>query len=393
MRSIVLPIELVISWLTMFAVGTELYIFSPLLPYLAADYHISTATAGLSVTIFSLSYTINAPIFGYLSDRFGQKRVLTCALLSFGAANLMTATAANWICLLAARFLAGAASAGISPTIYALVASAAPPDRRATWLAVAVSGLLVSFAIGAPGGVLFSAFFDWVPLFVALASLGLLLAWLNYRVWQNNVCTSSILSASLDFRDSRTLIWRLIPMIGWSIAFYSVYTYLGVSLTATGFSPGQIARAILCCGCGAVVGVFTGGRMADLLGANFTARASLAGFSVCLLLLRLAFDYSRLVEFALFLSCAVAQWFFPAQQAGLVYDFPKQRSTVLAWNNSALFLGISIGSLAGAENMAIANFDVNLTISSGIAFISSIISRIVFPDRDHLPDHEIDRTM
>ena len=133
--------------------------------------------------------------------------------------------------------------------------------------------------------------------------------------------------------------------------------------------------------------------MADLLGANFTARASLAGFSVCLLLLRLAFDYGRLVEFALFLSCVVAQWFFPAQQAGLVYDFPKQRSTVLAWNNSALFLGISIGSLAGAENMAIANFDVNLTISSGIAFISSIISRIAFPVRDHLPDHEIDRTM
>src|SRR5215471_4293237 len=382
MRSILLPIKLVISWLTMFAVGTELYIFSPLLPHLATDYHISAATAGLSVTIFSLSYAINAPIFGYLSDRFGQKRVLICALLSFGAANLMTATAANWICLLAARFLAGAASAGISPTIYALVASAAPPDRRATWLAVAVSGLLVSFAIGAPGGVLFSAFFDWVPLFVALASLGLLLAWLNYRVWQNNVCTSSILSASLDFRDSRTLIWRLVPMIGWSIAFYSVYTYLGVRLTATGFSPGQIARAILCCGCGAVAGVFTGGRMADLLGANFTVRASLAAFSVCLLLLRLAFDYSRLVEFALFLSSAVAQWFFPAQQAGLVYDFPKQRSTVLAWNNSALFLGISLGSLVGVGNMTIGNFDANLTISSGIAFVSSIVSAIAVP-HDH----------
>ena len=35
------PARLAVAWLTMFLVGTELFVFSPLLPVLAADYRIS----------------------------------------------------------------------------------------------------------------------------------------------------------------------------------------------------------------------------------------------------------------------------------------------------------------------------------------------------------------
>ena len=70
------PVQLVVAWLTMFLVGTELFVMSPLLPLLAADYHISATIAGLSVTVFSLTYMVSAPIFGYLSDRIGRRRVL-----------------------------------------------------------------------------------------------------------------------------------------------------------------------------------------------------------------------------------------------------------------------------------------------------------------------------
>ena len=65
----------------------------------------------------------------------------------------------------------------------------------------------------------------------------------------------------------------------------------------------------------------------------------LAGLGACFLLLRLALDAGTFIEPALGISSAVAQLFFPAQQAGLANDFPNQRGTALAWNNSALFLG------------------------------------------------------
>src|ERR1700730_3397463 len=146
------PARLAVAWLTMFLVGTELFVFSPLLPVLATDYHIAPSLAGLSVTMFSLAYMVSAPLFGYFSDRIGRRRVLSCSLLAFALANILTAGAADLPSLLAVRLFAGAAAAGISPSIYALVGSAAPPERGATWLALAGSGLFVSIAVGESTG-------------------------------------------------------------------------------------------------------------------------------------------------------------------------------------------------------------------------------------------------
>jgi len=52
------PAELAVSWLTMFLVGTELFVFSPLLPTLAVNYDISLNVAGLCVTTFSITSRI-----------------------------------------------------------------------------------------------------------------------------------------------------------------------------------------------------------------------------------------------------------------------------------------------------------------------------------------------
>src|SRR5207302_10362060 len=159
------------------------------------------------------------------------------------------------------------------------------------------------------------------------------------------------------------------------------YTYLGAGLLAAGFSVERAAHAILVYGGGAIAGVLIGGRAADRLGVKFTVGASFAGLCACLLLLRLALDTGRLVEPALGVSSAVAQLFFPAQQAGLANDFPRHRAAVLAWNNSALFLGISLGSLVGGEAVALGSFGADLTISAGIALAGCIVNAILVPGR------------
>ena len=178
-----LPAELAVGWLTMFLVGTELFIFSPLLPTLAANYAVSSNVAGLCVTTFSLAYMIGAPLFGHVSDRVGKRRMLICCLFAFGTANLLTASATDFPCLLALRLLAGAAAAGISPSIYALVGDAAPPQQRGTWLALTVSGLLVSLALGASPAALVGVTTGSPPVFVALAVFSFALVALNCWVW------------------------------------------------------------------------------------------------------------------------------------------------------------------------------------------------------------------
>src|SRR5271169_2775671 len=104
--------RLAIGWLTMFVIGTDLFVISPLLPLIAADYQISPALAGLGVAVFALTYMISAPLLGHLADRIGRRRMLACCLLGFASANLLTASAANFAWLLSARLLAGAAAAG-----------------------------------------------------------------------------------------------------------------------------------------------------------------------------------------------------------------------------------------------------------------------------------------
>jgi predicted MFS family arabinose efflux permease len=358
--------RLAICWLTMFLVGTELFVVSPLLPLIATDFQSSPALAGLSVAVFALTYMISAPLFGQFADRVGRRRVLICCLYAFAAANLLTALAANLPWLLAARLFAGAVAAGVSPSVYALVAGIAPLDRRASWLALVVSGLLVSLSLGAPIGGLVGAWIGWPSVFSFLTAASLVLAWLNAQIWPTDYAAGNI-AAPFDGAAITALVSRLVPMVAWSTALYGMYTYLGVGLTSSGFSAERIAEVIAFYGCGAIGGVMIGGRAADFLGTQLSSRLSLAGLCASFLLLRFALDEGVMIDFAFGLASAVAQTFFPAQQTALANDFPDRQATVLAWNNSALFLGILLGSLIGGQATSIGGFTANLTVSTLIA--------------------------
>jgi len=85
------------------------------------------------------------------------------------------------------------------------------------------------------------------------------------------------------------------------------------------------------------------------------------------------------VGLALGLTSAVAQLFFPAQQAGIARDFPGRRATMMAWNNSALFFGISLGSLLGGQAVALGGFSADLLFAAATALFGSLVVGLVVP--------------
>lgn len=366
--------QLAIAWLTMFMVGSDLFVVSPLLPLISADYAVPPAAAGLSVTVFAVTYMLSAPALGHLADRIGRGRVLTCCLCAFGAANLLTAIAGDFTWLLATRSVAGAAAAGVSPSIYALTGSSAPPERRATRLAIVLSGLLMSLSFGTPIGLLIAGSLGWSIVFAALAALSLPLAWANKRVWHDLPAARS--RAMAAHRPTATILAaRLAPTVLWSAALYAVYTYIGEGLSASGYSTEQIAEVILFYGCGAIAGSLIGGRIADRFGARMTISIGLAGLSSCLLLLLVALHVGVIVDCSFGLASLSAQLFFPAQQLRLANQFPHSRAAILAWNNSALFLGISLGSLIGGQAVAFGGFETDLIIAAAIAIVGWITNQ------------------
>jgi len=370
--------RLAIAWCTLFVVGTDLFVISPLLPLIADQFELPTAAAGLSVTTFAVTYMISAPLLGGIADRVGRRRMLSCCLVGFAVANLLTAMAPSFSWLLAARVVAGAMTAGVSPSIYALVGESAPTARRASWMAIAVSGLLCSLSFGAPLGALIGASFGWAKVFDLLAELSLLLVLANRRIWPADMrSTQAGTTAQPD--TAHNIAPRLLPTVVWATALYSIYTYLGAWLTQLGFSTEAIAQVILCYGLGAIVGALGGGRIADRIGTKAAMVASPLALSAAFLLLPLTLSPGILIGLGFGVASALAQVFFPAQQAGLVGDFPIRRATVLAWNNSALFLGIALGSLVGGQLIAYGSFATGLLICAGIAFAASLIGWTVAP--------------
>jgi MFS transporter, DHA1 family, putative efflux transporter len=373
------PAGVATGWLTVFVVGTDLFVVSPLLPLVAADYQVSTALAGLCVTVFALTYMISAPLFGHIADRIGRRRVLTICLAAFGMANLATGLAQSFVWLLIARLFAGFAAAGVSPIVYALVGATAPPERRATWLSLVVSGLLSALSVGAPAAALAASAFGWPSAFLGLGAASFVLVWANRVAWPEERMPASE-RASPASLTAAGIVARMAPMLAWSTALYGMYTYLGVGLAAAGLSTAATARVVVVYGAGAIAGLLLGGRLADRLGARTIGGLSLAGLFVAFLLLRLAIATDIPAGPAFAVTSAVAQLFFPAQQAGLVQDFPDSRTAVLAWNNSTLFLGISLGSLVGGQAVAVGGFAADLLVSAAVALLGwAIHHRVTAP--------------
>ena len=363
--------QLAVAWLTMFIVGSDLFVISPLLPLIAADYEVPPTAAGWSVTAFAITYMVSAPLLGHLADRVGRARVLTCCLCAFGTANLFTALAGNFAWLLVTRIAAGAAAAGVSPSVYALTGAGAPAEQRASRLSIAVSGLLMSLCLGTPVGLLTAAWLCWPAVFFVLGVVSLPLAAANHRIWRHPPAPIGR-AAAAERLTPPAVAARLAPTVLWSAALYSVYTYLGEGLSASGYPAEQIAQVLLFYGSGAMAGTLLGGRFADRLGAQPAISVSLLALCSSLLLLLIALKSEMFVSCAFGLVSLSAQLFFPAQQLRLAHHFCNSRAAILAWNNSALFLGISLGSLIGGQAIGLAGYDSDLVIAAAIAAVAWI---------------------
>jgi len=339
-------LRLIVGWITLFLIGTDLFVVSPLLPALSQEYEVSSAAAGWMVTVFSVTYAAAAPVFGWLSDRSGRRLLITVGLLLFAVSNIATAYAPAFSWLIASRMLAGLAVASITPLIYASIGDTAPPDRRGAWLSVAVSGHLTALCAGAPLGTWLEHFFGWRSVFLILAMAGAVLTLWNSRAW-TQVKTRSLPQSPLQ-GNVPAMLGSVCVTALWAIAMYALYVYLGAALYyANRFTASDIALAIAFYGIGAVMGSLLSGQLTDKLGARSLSNTALLGLTIILIGLGSFFSAGGWVYIFLFLWALVGYAGFTSYQARLAEAFPKTRGMIMAWNNTALYIGITAGSIIG----------------------------------------------
>lgn len=80
-------LRLAVGWVTLFTVGTDLFVVSPLLPTLAHRDAVTPSTAGWMVSAFSLMYAASAPWWGARADANGKRPIIVLGLVGFSAGN------------------------------------------------------------------------------------------------------------------------------------------------------------------------------------------------------------------------------------------------------------------------------------------------------------------
>ena len=103
-------------------------------PSIAKTFGIAVPQALETGTMFFVGMLIGAFVFGRLADRIGRRPVLMMAVLVDACFGIASAFAPDFTWLLVLRFLTGIGVGGTLPVDYTMMAEFLPAERRGRWL-------------------------------------------------------------------------------------------------------------------------------------------------------------------------------------------------------------------------------------------------------------------
>jgi DHA2 family multidrug resistance protein-like MFS transporter len=134
--------------LSVLVVGLDLFVLTLALPNLSADLHASTSDLQWFVDAYSLVLAAALLPAGLLGDRLGRKKLLTAALVLFGAASLACAHASSAGELIAARAVLGLAAAAILPLALAVLPVLFTAAERPKAIAIVGGATFLGYPVG-----------------------------------------------------------------------------------------------------------------------------------------------------------------------------------------------------------------------------------------------------
>jgi len=251
---------------------TDLYpaFLPPLLPLLIDKFQISFTSASLLAMVLSFSASLTQPLFGFLFDRFGGRKMIILGPVVAGLSLSLIGLAPHYSFLIILLILGGLGVSSYHPEAAALTASLS--GRRKTWE-------MSIFTLGGNLGYSLGPFFilmiitvlglEW-SFFASLPAIGL--AWILHKHAPLAEKTSTMISASdaaiesslnrrvLSFGVLFSLVVLRVTAILSLITFLPMIQKLrGFSLIAAGSSNTVVMAS------GAIGGVI-GGYLADRVG-------------------------------------------------------------------------------------------------------------------------------
>jgi DHA1 family inner membrane transport protein len=262
-----------------FAIGTTEFGTMGLLPYFSKSLSIDAPQAGHVISAYALGVVVGAPVLAVLAARFERRAVLVWLMLSFAAANGLSAFAPDYHWMLAFRFFAGLPHGAYFGVASLVAASLVPPRKRAQAIARVLLGLTVATIFGVPAANAIGQLVGWRWSFALVAALALATASLVLRLVPAGGAAPAHAPNPLREVDvlRRRQVWLALGIgaIGFG-GMFAVYTYLASTLLAVTKAPAVALPFIL--------GIFgVGLTVGNLVSAWFADKALMPTIGVVLL--------------------------------------------------------------------------------------------------------------
>ncbi|MDT3424775.1 putative MFS family arabinose efflux permease [Paenibacillus forsythiae] len=369
--------SLTLFFLVMFAIGTDTFLISPLLPVLRHEFHVSTASSGWMVSAYALGYALFALVAGPISDRLNRKHVMVCGMAAFSISTGLCAAAVGFWSMVLFRFLAGVSAAVISPQIWASIPILLPPERILQGMGIATAGLSIAQMLGLPLGSFFAAR-EWSLPFIVIALFSLLLTLLLLLLLPSIPSRSpsagrlSLLKPYAGLLSSRTAVTAFAAYFIFQIGNFAAFSFLGSWLSgAFGLNIAQIGQVMLFLGIGNMLGSLFGSRLSMRFGRFATLLLGMAVNSVMFPLLSLTRSLSG-IKAELLVIFGIAGILFPIMISILQTLSDTARGTVSALTNALMYLGTTIGAAAAGGMYQASGMFVSVTLLTSLCFIISI---------------------
>ena len=339
--------------LATFAGATEANVYAGLLGELAQDFRITLATAGLLAAGFAIAYAATAPILAPLTNHWQRRRVLVWGLGVLGAFNIAAAALPTFGALLASRVLCGLLAALIGPSATAAASLLAPTTLRGRAVSIVGAGTGLAFTVGVPIGSAIGGVFGWRSTFLFAGALLFLCSALLAGLLPNVPKGAQTGLKGLQVLRHRPVLGRLSVTVASFTATFATIAYLGPTAARVAQSHGfGVGLFQACIGAGSIVGVLFGGRLADRAHPNGRLAPLALAIAVTQLMIAGAVAFpgalgKPLLACGIVIGAAALFMIIPIVQIGLVSHAPEQRTTLIALNGTAIFLGQGLGALLG----------------------------------------------
>ncbi|MEK3734486.1 MULTISPECIES: MFS transporter [Paenibacillus] len=333
----------------------------PVLPQISRALGIGSFRVSMIITVYAVVAILLIPIAGYLSDRFGRKKIIIPSLIITAAGGAVSAAAAwmmeggtAYTVILAGRFLQGIGAAGAFPIVIPLVGDMFDNEEKvAKSLGIIETSNTFGKVLSPILGALLGSFIWFLP-FVAIpiiSLISLVLVIFLVKVPKNEKNEQSIgeflRTTKKVLREKGRWVYAIFAIGG--IAMFGVFGllfYLSETLESKHHLHGVIKGLVLAiplaflCLASYLAGKFTGKNKAAM---KWTGFAGMSLLTVSLIAVGFTSQIIYVLGLMSFGSIGIGM-VLPCMDTLLTEGIEKeQRGTITSLYSSMRFIGVSLG--------------------------------------------------